>query len=72
MVLLWGLLVGWLQFFYLPSIDDDFNRQQQIVTKGFADTLGAVTNNPEYFDRIATSLQKNVYRCDGKWLGSLL
>ncbi|MGI3376848.1 histidine kinase dimerization/phospho-acceptor domain-containing protein [Providencia stuartii] len=57
-VLLWGLLVGWLQFFYLPSIDDDFNRQQQIVTKGFADTLGAVTNNPEYFDRIATSLQK--------------
>ncbi|MBO0222702.1 hypothetical protein J0689_25835, partial [Vibrio parahaemolyticus] len=50
-VLLWGLLVGWLQFFYLPSIDDDFNRQQQIVTKGFADTLGAVTNNPEYFDR---------------------
>ncbi|MEQ4671399.1 ATP-binding protein [Providencia manganoxydans] len=57
-VLLWALFVGWLQFFYLPDIDDDFNRQQKIVTQGFADTLGAVSNNPEYFDQIATSLQK--------------
>ncbi len=58
MILLWVLLVGWLQFFYLPDIDDDFNLQQQIVTEGFASTLGTVANNPEYFERIMTSLQK--------------
>ncbi|MEX6375353.1 MULTISPECIES: ATP-binding protein [Providencia] len=57
-ILLWVLLVGWLQFFYLPDIDDDFNLQQQIVTEGFASTLGTVANNPEYFERIMTSLQK--------------
>nr|WP_154622391.1 MULTISPECIES: ATP-binding protein [Providencia] len=56
--MLWVLLVGWLQFFYLPDIDDDFNLQQQIVTEGFASTLGTVANNPEYFERIMTSLQK--------------
>ncbi|WP_040690773.1 sensor histidine kinase [Providencia burhodogranariea] len=56
--LLWLLLVGWLKFFYLPDVNDDFNQQQKIVTQGFADSLNVVSDNPEYFKRIAASLQK--------------
>ncbi|WP_265524234.1 hypothetical protein [Providencia rustigianii] len=59
-ILLWLLLIGWLQFFYLPDIvdDDDFNQQQQIVTQGIAQTLGTVSDNQEYFDTLAATLQK--------------
>ncbi|VEB70682.1 Uncharacterised protein [Providencia rustigianii] len=50
-ILLWLLLIGWLQFFYLPDIvdDDDFNQQQQIVTQGIAQTLGTVSDQSGIF-----------------------
>ncbi|HHR6222532.1 TPA: sensor histidine kinase [Providencia alcalifaciens] len=59
-IFLWLLLVGWLQFFYLPDLvdDDEFNQQQQIVTQGIARTLGTVSDTPEYFDKLAVILQK--------------
>ena len=55
--LLWSMLLLWLQFDYLPSFEEDFNRQQQIVTQGFADTLGDVVNNQQQFTSVARTIQ---------------
>ncbi len=57
-IFLWLLLVGWLQFFYWPSIHDELNAQQNIVTQGFAKTLDVVADKPEYFNKIADNLQE--------------
>lgn len=57
-IFLWLILVGWLQFFYWPSIHDELDKQQEIITQGFAKTLSVVSDNPEYFKEIADSLQK--------------
>ncbi|MDR2227417.1 MAG: HAMP domain-containing histidine kinase [Providencia sp.] len=59
-IFLWLILVGWLQFFYWPSIHEELNKQQVIITTGFAKTLGVVSDNPEYFNEIANILQ-NLY-----------
>ncbi|MEY0905585.1 sensor histidine kinase [Providencia rettgeri] len=57
-IFLWLLLVGWLQFFYWPSIHDELNAQQNIVIQGFAKTLDVVADKPEYFNKIADNLQE--------------
>ncbi|GAB1439423.1 hypothetical protein MASR2M36_21950 [Providencia sp.] len=57
-IFLWLLLVGWLQFYYWPSIHDELNEQQNIVTQGFARTLSIISDKPEYFSEIADSLQE--------------
>ncbi|WP_318837361.1 MULTISPECIES: HAMP domain-containing sensor histidine kinase [unclassified Providencia] len=57
-IFLWLLLVGWLQFFYWPSIHDELNAQQNIVTQGFAKTLDVVADKPQYFNKIADNLQE--------------
>lgn len=57
-IFLWLLLVGLLQFFYWPSIHDELNAQQNIVTQGFAKTLDVVADKPEYFNKIADNLQE--------------
>ncbi|MEX0422147.1 two-component sensor histidine kinase [Providencia rettgeri] len=57
-IFLWLLLVGWLQFFYWPSIHDELNAQQNIVTQGFAKTLDVVADKPEYFNKIANNIQE--------------
>ncbi len=55
---LWILLLIWLQYSYWPSIYNEFNKQQQVITQGFARTLGVVSDNPKYFNEVADSLQK--------------
>ncbi|MEY0972367.1 sensor histidine kinase [Providencia huaxiensis] len=57
-IFLWLLLVGWLQFFYWPSIHDELNEQQSVITQGFAKTLDVVADKPEYFNKIADNLQE--------------
>lgn len=57
-IFLWLLLVGWLQFFYWPSIHDELNEQQVVITQGFAKTLSVVTDNPESFTGVADNLQQ--------------
>ncbi|MEY0661337.1 sensor histidine kinase [Providencia rettgeri] len=57
-IFLWLLLVGWLQFFYWPSIHDELNEQQNVITQGFAKTLDVVADKPEYFNKIADNLQE--------------
>lgn len=55
---LWLILIGWLKFFYWPHIYDELNKQQQVITQGFANTLSKVSNNAEIFTQIADELQK--------------
>ncbi|HGN1705964.1 TPA: sensor histidine kinase [Providencia rettgeri] len=57
-IFLWLLLIGWLQFYYWPSIHDELNEQQNIINQGFAKTLSIVSDKPEYFNEIADSLQE--------------
>ncbi|WP_369310817.1 sensor histidine kinase [Providencia rettgeri] len=57
-IFLWLILVGWLQFFYWPSIHEELNKQQEIITQGFAKTLSVVSEHPEYVNEIADNLQK--------------
>ncbi|WP_350914868.1 HAMP domain-containing sensor histidine kinase [Providencia huaxiensis] len=57
-IFLWLLLVCCLQFFYWPSIHDELNEQQSVITQGFAKTLDVVADKPEYFNKIADNLQE--------------
>ncbi|MBO1929588.1 hypothetical protein J4731_19150 [Providencia rettgeri] len=43
--------------FYWPSIHDELNAQQNIVTKGLLNTY-VVADKPEYFNKIADNLQE--------------
>ncbi|EKQ6889193.1 two-component sensor histidine kinase, partial [Salmonella enterica] len=59
-VMLWGVWLAWIEFDYLADFETIYNKQQEIIAEGFANTLETVSSQPETVKQIAHHLQ-NMY-----------
>lgn len=58
--MLWGVWLAWIEFDYLADFEQIYNKQQEIIAEGFANTLETVADQPEIAKNIAHNLQ-NMY-----------
>ncbi|HEK2895969.1 ATP-binding protein [Proteus terrae] len=56
-VMLWGVWLAWIQFDYLADFEKIYNKQQEIIAEGFANTLEIVSDQPEVLKEVAHNLQ---------------
>ncbi|MEQ4922994.1 ATP-binding protein [Proteus hauseri] len=56
-IILWGVWLAWIQFDYLADFEKIYNKQQEIIAQGFADTLEIVADQPKVVKEIAHNLQ---------------
>lgn len=56
-VMLWGVWLAWIQFDYLADFEKVYNKQQEIIAEGFANTLEIVADQPEIVQKISRNLQ---------------
>ncbi|QAV21870.1 ATP-binding protein [Proteus hauseri] len=56
-IMLWGVWLAWIQFDYLADFEKIYNKQQEIIAQGFANTLEIVADQPEVVKEIAHNLQ---------------
>ena len=56
-VMLWGVWLAWIEFDYLADFEQIYNKQQEIIAEGFANTLETVADQPEIVKAISHNLQ---------------
>ena len=56
-VMLWGVWLAWIEFDYLADFEELYNKQQEIIAEGFANTLETVSSQPN-----SPSFTRHVYR----------
>ena len=59
-VMLWGVWLAWIEFDYLADFETIYNKQQEIIAEGFANTLEPLSARDmvESRDRITDTRQQ--------------
>jgi len=59
-VIVWGVLLAWINYYQLPLIDKSYNEQQEIISKGLANLLENSIDDTESTKKISHEFE-NMY-----------